>query len=131
MRASWKADVRGLTLAPDRAATLGDPRRYLFELIELLQKPAAVARLLDVDRAQITHWQRGESISSQMARRIVDAHAVLLRACSLFDPSVVPDWLDGSEPHLGGARPIDVLTMFGASRVLSALAAIESQAGIG
>jgi uncharacterized protein (DUF2384 family) len=127
----WNADVRGLKLAPDCAATLVDPRRHLFELIELLGKPAAVGRLLDVDRAQVTRWQRGDPISAEMARRIVDAHAVLLRACRLFDPSVVPDWLDGSEPHLGGARPIDVLEMFGASPVLVALAAIESQMGIG
>jgi hypothetical protein len=65
--------------------------------------------------------------STSIVRR---SRAVLLRACRLFDPVVVPDWLEGSEPHLGGARPIDVLEMLGASPVLVSLAAIESQLGI-
>jgi len=128
---TWNPEARDATLAPARTAALADPHRYLRELIQILGKAASVSRLIDVDRAQVTRWQQGDPISAEMSRRIVDAHTVLLRAAQLWDPRAIPDWLYGSEPHLGGARPIDVLAMFGASRVLSALSAIETEFGLG
>jgi len=128
---NWNPDARGAKLVPARTAALADPHRFLRELIEIFGKPAAVGRLLDVDRAQVTRWQHGDPISAEMSRRIFDAHTVLLRAAQLWDPHAIPDWLYGSEPHFGGARPIDVLALFGASRLLSAISAIETQLGIG
>lgn len=73
----------------------------------------------------ITRWRRKGPISRDMSRRIVDLHDVLSRALQIMQPSTVMDWLIGSNPHLGGARPIDVLALRGAAPVIAALQAFE------
>ncbi|HTU81630.1 MAG TPA: hypothetical protein VMF61_05850 [Candidatus Acidoferrales bacterium] len=88
----------------------------------------SVARMLDVNAAMITRWRAGKPISAPMARRVIDLHDVLTRALQAFAPAVVAQWLVGSEPFLGGARPIDVLVTQGVVPVIEALAAIEDGA---
>jgi hypothetical protein len=53
---------------------------------------------------------------------------VLTRAFQLFAPAVAAQWIIGSEPLLGGARPIDVLALRGIAPVIEALNAIEDGA---
>jgi uncharacterized protein (DUF2384 family) len=60
-------------------------------------------------------------ISAEMGRRIVDLHDILTRALRVFDREAAALWLTGSEPLLGGARPIDVLVLQGAAPVIAAL----------
>ena len=86
---------------------------------------AATARLMNVDPAMITRWKRGRKISSEMSRRIIDLHDIFTRALQVMAPAMVMSWLLGSNPHLAGARPIDVLTIRGISPVIDALQAFE------
>ena len=89
----------------------------------------AVARVLGADRAQVSRWRRGkEPIGAEMARRIIDFHDVLTRILRVFDREAAAMWLLGSEPMLGGARPIDVLAIEGASPVIRAIDGIAQGA---
>jgi uncharacterized protein (DUF2384 family) len=63
-----------------------------------------------------------------MGRRIVDLHDVLTRILRVYSREAAAMWLVGSEPLLGGARPIDVLAMEGAGPVVRAIDGIAEGA---
>jgi uncharacterized protein (DUF2384 family) len=63
-----------------------------------------------------------------MGRRIVDLHDILTRIMRVFNPDAAAMWLTGSEPLLGGARPIDVLVTEGAAPVVRAIDGIAEGA---
>jgi uncharacterized protein (DUF2384 family) len=89
----------------------------------------ATARLLGVDRAQVSRWtSRKEAVSAEMARRIIDVHDVLTRILHVYEREAATMWLVGSEPLLGGARPIDVLVLEGAAPVIRAIDGIAQGA---
>ena len=89
----------------------------------------ATARMLDCDRSQVSRWNTGtEAISQEMGRRIVDLHDVLTRILRVYEPEMAALWLSGSEPLLGGARPIDVMTIEGAAPVIRAIDGISQGA---
>ena len=54
-----------------------------------------------------------------------DDQALVSRMLSLMTPEAARQWLRGSEPFLGGARPVVVLSLDGSSPLLDALDAIE------
>jgi len=82
----------------------------------------ATARVLGVDRAQVSRWGgASEPIGAEMGRRIVDLHDILTRILRVYSREAASMWLGGSEPLLGGARPIDVLVMEGAAPVIRAI----------
>lgn len=116
----WRPSSERVVLRP-AAATLADVRPLLARIVEALGANRA-ARLLGADRAQVSRWRAGsEGISAEMGRRIVDLHDILTRALRVFDREAAALWLGGSEPLLGGARPIDVLVLQGAAPVIAAL----------
>jgi uncharacterized protein (DUF2384 family) len=55
-----------------------------------------------------------------------DEATVLARATMLWDPETARAWLEGTNPYLEGARPIDVLRARGPREVLEALDAAEA-----
>ena len=110
------------------ADELADVTPLLTRVIEALGTNAA-ARLLGADRAQVSRWSAGtESIGSEMGRRIVDLHDVLTRIVRVYGREAAAMWLVGSEPLLGGARPIDVLVLEGAAPVIRAIDGIAEGA---
>jgi uncharacterized protein (DUF2384 family) len=110
------------------AAALADVSPLLARVVEALGTNAA-ARLLDADRAQVSRWTSGkEAIGAEMGRRIVDLHDVLTRILRVYNREAAAMWLVGSEPLLGGARPIDVLAMEGAGPVVRAIDGIAEGA---
>jgi len=110
------------------ADALADVTPLLARAIEALGTNAA-ARLLGADRAQMSRWNAGtESIGSEMGRRIVDLHDVLTRILRVYGREAAAMWLVGSEPLLGGARPIDVLVLEGAAPVIRAIDGIAEGA---
>ena len=112
----------------ESAKTLADVTPLLVRIVEGLGTNSA-ARLLGADRSQISRWQAGsESISAEMGRRIVDLHDVLTRILRVYAREAAAMWLVGSEPLLGGARPIDVLAAEGAAPVIRAIDGIASGA---
>jgi len=85
--------------------------------------------MLGADRAQVSRWNAGrEAISGEMGRRIVDLHDVLTRILRVYGREAAAMWLVGSEPLLGGARPIDVLVLEGAAPVVRAIDGIAQGA---
>ena len=110
------------------ADTLADVRPLLLRVIEALGINAA-AGLLGTDRGQVTRWKAGAgTISSEMGRRIVDLHDILRRILRVYGREAAAMWLVGSEPLLGGARPIDVLVLEGAAPVIRAIDGIAEGA---
>jgi uncharacterized protein (DUF2384 family) len=110
------------------ADALADVRPLLTRVVKALGTNAA-ARLLGVDRAQVSRWSAGrEPISGEMGRRIVDLHDVLTRILRVYGREAAAMWLVGSEPLLGGARPIDVLALEGAAPVIRAIDGIAEGA---
>jgi uncharacterized protein (DUF2384 family) len=109
---------------PKHPDALSDVRPLLNRTVKAFGA-AAVARMLDVNRAMITRWRDGAPISVELSRRISDLHDVLGRALRIMHPRTAMDWLVGSNQHLGGARPIDVLALRGAGPVIEALRAFE------
>jgi len=123
----WVPAVRNVALRQN-ADALADVTPLLARIVEGLGTNAA-ARLLGADRAQVSRWNSGkESIGQEMGRRIVDLHDILTRIIRVVGREAASLWLVGSEPLLGGARPIDVLVTEGAAPVVRAIDGIAAGA---
>jgi len=123
----WVPSATSIVLRPS-ADALNDVRPLLARIVEALGTNAA-ARVLDADRAQVSRGGAGtETVSAEMGRRIVDLHDILTRILRVYSRSAASLWLMGSEPLLGGARPIDVLAIEGASSVIRAIDGISQGA---
>ena len=84
-----------------------------------------VADLLGVSRSQPSRWRSGqERLSPENRKRISDLDHVLDRLLLELYPDQAGLWLTGPNPHLGGARPIDVLQLRGAAAILPAIDAL-------
>jgi uncharacterized protein (DUF2384 family) len=126
-RRPWIPVVKRIALKP-AAEVLADVAPLLARLLEALGTNSA-ARLLGADRAQVSRWTaRTEAIGHEMGRRIVDLHDVLTRIMRVYGRNAAAMWLVGSEPLLGGARPIDVLVTEGAAPVVRAIDGIAQGA---
>jgi uncharacterized protein (DUF2384 family) len=124
---AWIPTAKAVVLRQS-ADALADVTPLLGRVIEALGTNAA-ARLLGADRSQVSRWNAGiESIGSEMGRRIVDLHDVLTRILRVYGRQAAALWLVGSEPLLGGARPIDVLVLEGAAPVIRAIDGIAEGA---
>lgn len=89
----------------------------------------AVADLLGVARSQPSRWRSGkERLSPESRKRVSDLDHVLDRLLLELYPDQAGLWLTGPNPHLGGARPIDVLELRGAAAVLPAIDALSAGA---
>jgi uncharacterized protein (DUF2384 family) len=119
-RREWAPEAKTIVLRP-AAEQLADVRPLLARIVDALGTNAA-ARLLGADRAQVSRWSGGtEAVGAEMARRIVDLHDILTRILRVYGREAASMWLVGSEPLLGGARPIDVLALEGAAPVIRAI----------
>ena len=124
---AWKPILGTITLLAS-ADKLADVQPLLTRIVDALGTNAA-ARLLGADRAQVSRWRSGaEAIGADMGRRIIDLHDVLTRILREYNREAAAMWLVGSEPLLGGARPIDVLALEGAAPVIRAIDGIAQGA---
>lgn len=124
---NWIPIAKGVVLR-QAADALGDANPLLARIVKALGTNAA-ARLIGADRGQVSRWMAGkEAISSEMGRRVVDLHDILVRILRVYDRDAAAMWLVGSEPLLGGARPIDVLSVEGAAPVVRAIDGIAQGA---
>jgi uncharacterized protein (DUF2384 family) len=123
----WAPVADSIHLRP-AAVGLADVRPLLARIVEALGTNAA-GRLLGADRAQVSRWGSGtEAVGAEMGRRIVDLHDLLTRILRVYHREAAQMWLLGSEPLLGGARPIDVLAAEGAAPVIRAIDGISQGA---
>lgn len=96
-------------------------------LVQEAGNQAAVARLLGVDRSRVTRWLNTEQQPDAANRRTIDAlDFVLARLRSRYRAATAFKWLEGVNPQLGGARPIDLLRAGRVSEVIAALEADET-----
>lgn len=80
-------------------------------------------------RSQPSRWRSGqERLSPESRKRISDLDHVLDRLLLELHPEQAGVWLTGSNAHLGGARPVDVLELGGAAAVLPAIDALAAGA---
>ncbi len=87
------------------------------------------ASLLGVSKSQPGRWRsRQEQMSAVNASAIVALDAFLSLVLQVFTREQATLWLVGSEPFLGGARPVDVFRLRGLAGVLPALQAVEQGA---
>lgn len=97
----------------------------LLEVLELEQS----ARLLGATQTQVSDWVYGRKpINPENRRRIAALDRVLVRILNLYDRETASMWLVGSEPLLGGARPIDVVFIQGPGPVIRAIEGIAQGA---
>lgn len=123
----WKPVADRIVLRPS-ADALADVRPLLARIIDALGTNAA-ARLLGADRAQVSRWTaETEQVGAEMGRRIVDLHDVFTRILRVYSREAAALWLVGSEPLLGGARPINVLAIEGAAPVIRTIDGIAAGA---
>jgi len=88
-----------------------------------------LARTLGVGAGTVANWRAGRrTIGSEHAQRLLDLHDVMTRALQIMDPMVVADWLEGNEPFLDDARPVDVLVLKGSGPLIAALRGIAAGA---
>jgi uncharacterized protein (DUF2384 family) len=88
-----------------------------------------VAELLGVSRSQPSRWKSGdERVAPRNRRAVLDLEYVMARLYELWTPEVAAIWLESSNAHLGGARPVDVLRLRGAAEVVGAIDAEDEGA---
>lgn len=90
---------------------------------QALGSKSQLAALLNVAASQPTRWISGEEMpNAENARALIDLDHVVARARLLWsNDEVVKSWLTGHNAFLGGARPVDVITIEGTGPVIDAL----------
>lgn len=122
-RTRGAATLSTITVSP-AVATGYAPEGPVARVIDALGNNV-VADILGVARSQPSRWRSGqERLSPENRKRISDLDHVLDRLLLELHPEQVGLWLAGPNPHLGGARPIDVLQLRGAAAVLPAIDAL-------
>ena len=98
-------------------------RQRVQALVEDAGNRSRVASLLGVDRSRVTRWLSTEE-PDEANRRAIDAFEFALeRLTTRYRLETAFKWLDGVNPHLGGAQPADLLRQ---GRIAEVLAAIEA-----
>lgn len=96
------------------------PVRSLDRLVDVLGNNRT-AELLGVSASQPSRWRRGlERMKSESQRRVLDLDYALSRLLLLYPSRQAEIWLRSHNGRLG-ARPLDVLRIEGASRVVEAI----------
>ena len=97
-------------------------------LVELLGSNRT-ASFLGVSKSQPSRWRSGdERIGSSSAQSVLDLDYVIARLLGQMEPSAIENWMLGSNPWLGSARPIDVLHRRGPLAIVPAVEAEEQGA---
>jgi hypothetical protein len=89
---------------------------------------AELAEWLGVHRSRVTRWKQGEAPDPATDERLLGLDVVVSLLTGFLDDAVIPDWLLGTNAHLGHRRPIDVLRDGRLSDVVAAIEAEKSGA---
>jgi hypothetical protein len=96
------------------------------EALKAFPAEPELARALDIPADELARWKKGVLPGDREFRRLRDLAMVISRLLEYYDPRVVPDWLYGENPDLGGRQPITVLRDGGLAEVLSVVDAQTS-----
>ncbi|MBI4538885.1 MAG: DUF2384 domain-containing protein [Gemmatimonadetes bacterium] len=89
---------------------------------------AELAGALGVSRSRVTRWKQGETPDPENAARLRDLDIVVSLLSGFLEAEAIPDWLRGSNPHLGDSRPLELLYAGRLSEVVRAIEAEKSGA---
>jgi transcriptional regulator with XRE-family HTH domain len=81
-----------------------------------------LARLLNVDRSNISRWLREQSPEPENRSRLETLEFVYSRLTGFLQAETAEKWLLGTNAHLGNRRPIDLIRE---GRIAEVIAAIE------
>ena len=84
---------------------------------------AAFAEWAGIHRSQVTRLAQGQDIGGEPGWRIAGLMGVVLALLEVYEPDVVPSWLQGINPHLNHRRPLDVLAEGDIAEVMAAVQA--------
>ena len=121
-----KAAVTKRRVVEDAPTQKEDPTLVASQTTLLVQSIglSPLAGLLGVSKNQISRWAKGEQAPSpENVRALLELEGVFAQVCRLWPPDVALDWFHGSNSYLGGARPIDVLKLHGATQLIEAVEA--------
>lgn len=92
-------------------------------LTQDFRSSAELARMLGVNRSQVTRWLQGAGIDPLNAEKIDVLELVVANLQRLYEPEVIRPWLFGFNPHLGNRRPIDLVRKGRVEELLGAIRA--------
>jgi len=87
---------------------------------------AELADWLGVHRSRVTRWKRGEVPDLATEEQLIGLDVAVSLLTGFLEDDVIPDWLLGTNAHLGHRRPLDVLRDGRLSDVVAAIAAETS-----
>jgi len=101
--------------------------RRIEALVDDLGGRAEVARVLQVNRSQVTRWlDRGQEPDAGNLRKVEATELAMARLLRLYDGPTARLWLEGTNAHLGDRRPVDLLARGRLAEVLAAIDAEEA-----
>jgi transcriptional regulator with XRE-family HTH domain len=84
-----------------------------------------LAEVFPVNRSRISRWKRGEAPDPENARILRDLAIVVAQLTEYYEAEVIPSWLRGRNPDLGGRQPLDLIREGG--HLPEILSTIEAQ----
>lgn len=97
-------------------------------LVAIFRTDDEVARVLGVPNAALADWRRGETVPMEHQAAITGLVAVTDVLAGYLEPSVVAEWLQGSNQRLGGLPPVIAIRHGRLSDVLDAVEAEKAGA---
>lgn len=91
-------------------------------LADQFQSQSRLARLLNVDRSNVSRWLRDQDPEPENRSRLETLEFVYSRLTGFLQAETAEKWILGINAHLGNRRPIDLIRE---GRVAEVLAAIE------
>jgi transcriptional regulator with XRE-family HTH domain len=85
---------------------------------------AAIADYAGVDRSRVTRFKQGKNLEPATDALLLDVSAVVGKLRIFLDDEIIPEWLRGTNAHLGNRTPLDVLRT---GRLSEVFAAIEAE----
>lgn len=81
-----------------------------------------LGKVVGVGRSSVSRWKSGEDIpKDRHAALLLDVDYILAQFAQHYPADRFPGWFTSSNAFLNGARPQDVLTLEGPTRVIEAL----------
>ena len=87
---------------------------------------AAIAEFAGIDRSRVTRFKQGKNLEPATDELLEDVSITVTKLRGWIDDDLIPEWLRGTNAHLGHRMPLDVIRT---GRVSEVLAAIEAEKG--
>lgn len=89
---------------------------------------AAIADFAGVDRSRITRFKQGRNLEPATDKLLDDLSSTVKMLRGFIDDEMIPEWLRGTNAHLGNRAPLDVIRTGHLSEVIAAIEAEMSGA---